>query len=67
MWSTLTENGIVSNANVEEKTMTKDEAIKFLKETASYFEHRDTCGKDKAHWSNVYNAENCLKIAEMLK
>lgn len=48
-------------------TMTKEAAVKFLEESASYFENRDTGGEDKAHWSNVYNAENCRKIAEMLK
>jgi hypothetical protein len=44
-----------------------EDAIKFLEEAAHYFENRPTGGEDKAYWSNVYNAENCRKIAEMIK
>lgn len=47
--------------------MTPSEAIKFLEEAAKYFENRDTGGEDKAYWSNVYNAENCRKVAELVK
>lgn len=38
--------------------------IKFLEEAAEYFEHRPTNGEDRAHWANVYNAENCRKAIE---
>jgi hypothetical protein len=47
--------------------MTPSEAIKFLEDAAKYFEKRDTSGEDKAHWANVYNAENCRKVAELIK
>lgn len=47
--------------------MTVDQAIKFLEEAAQYFGKRPTNGEDKAHWANVYNAEACLKIAELVK
>mgnify|MGYP007028080193 CR=1 FL=1 len=40
--------------------------IAFLEEAARYFERRDTQGEDRAHWANVYNAENCRKIAKRL-
>jgi hypothetical protein len=43
------------------------DAITFLNAAASYFENRPTGGEDQAHWSNVYNAENCRKIAAMLE
>lgn len=46
--------------------MTKRDAIAFLHETAGYFERRPTNGEDAAHWANVYNAENCRKIAAIL-
>ena len=35
----------------------------FLLEAARYFRNRPTNGEDRAHWSNVYNAENCEKSA----
>ncbi|WP_028955933.1 hypothetical protein [Sulfitobacter sp. 20_GPM-1509m] len=38
----------------------------FLEEAARYFEGRNTNGEDKAHWSNIYNAENCRKAADTL-
>lgn len=41
--------------------------IKFLQQAASYFEKRPTNGEDKAHWSNVSNAENCRKAATALE
>lgn len=45
--------------------MTKQyDPIKFLEEAAKYFEHRPTNGEDRAHWANVYNAENCRKAIE---
>ena len=47
--------------------MTAFEAISWLEAASRYFEKRDTKGEDRAHWSNVYNAENCLKIAELIK
>jgi hypothetical protein len=39
------------------------EVAAFLKEAAKYFSARDTGGEDRAHWANVYNAENCLRAA----
>lgn len=42
-------------------------AIEFLEEAARYFEKRPTHGEDKAYWSNVYNAENCLEIVNLIK
>jgi hypothetical protein len=50
-----------------EKTMTNEDAIKWLEQAAKYFEKRPTNGEDSAHWSNVYNAESARKIAELLK
>lgn len=38
----------------------------FLLEMARYFEGRPTNGEDRAHWANVYNAENCRRIAARL-
>ena len=43
------------------------EMIKWLDECAEYFEKRPTNGEDKAHWSNVYNAENARKISAYLR
>lgn len=40
--------------------------IDFLNETARYFENRPTEGEDRAYWANVFNAENCRKIAQIL-
>ncbi len=42
-------------------------AIAFLAEAADYFSHRPTKGEDRAHWANVYNAENCQRIVALLK
>ena len=39
----------------------------FLREAARYFEKRPTGGEDRAHWSNVYNAENCRKSADAIE
>lgn len=47
--------------------MTKEQAIAWLEEAAKYFANRPTSGEDMAHWSNVYNNENALKIAEILR
>ena len=41
--------------------------LTFLKMAAVYFLDRPTGGEDKAHWANVFNAENCTKIAETLE
>lgn len=46
--------------------MTVAAASAFLMEAARYFRGRETGGEDRAFWSNVYNAENCEKIAAML-
>ena len=35
----------------------------FLMKAARYFRNRPTNGEDLAHWSNVYNSENCEKTA----
>jgi hypothetical protein len=42
-------------------------AIEFLEEASRYFEKRPTHGEDKAYWSNVYNAENCLGIVKLIE
>lgn len=42
-------------------------AIEFLEEASRYFEKRPTYGEDKAYWSNVYNAENCLEIVKLIE
>lgn len=42
-------------------------ASKFLREAARYFGGRPTGGEDSAFWSNVTNADNCIKIAEILE
>lgn len=47
--------------------MTPDEAIQWLHEASGYFERRDTKGEDMAYWSNVANAINCRKIAELIE
>lgn len=39
---------------------------KFLAEAATYFRNRPTDGEDRAYWANVYNAENCERIATTL-
>jgi hypothetical protein len=43
-----------------------DPDIIFLREAARYFECRPTGNEDRAHWANVYNAENCRRIADRL-
>lgn len=43
-----------------------DDEIAWLREAASYFAHRPTGGEDRAHWANVYNAENANKLADRL-
>lgn len=40
---------------------------KFLDEAARYFENRPVNGEDRAHWANVYNAENARKSAIALR
>ena len=47
--------------------MTKEEAVKFLRDAACYFERRQPNGEDSDYWSNVYNAKNCREIADMLE
>lgn len=41
--------------------------VKFQQESAAYFEARDTGGEDRAHWANVFNAENCRKTADTIE
>nr|WP_314430017.1 hypothetical protein [uncultured Brevundimonas sp.] len=43
-----------------------DDEIAWLREAARYFSARDTKGEDRAHWANVYNAENARKLADRL-
>ena len=43
-----------------------EDEVKWLREAARYFSSRDTRGEDRAHWANVYNAENANKIADRL-
>jgi len=40
--------------------------IAFLEEASRYFENRPTHDEDRAHWSNVHNAENCRKVISSL-
>jgi len=47
--------------------MSVESAIAFLEEAARYFSNRPTGGEDRAYWANVYNAENCKKIIDILK
>lgn len=47
--------------------MTTAEAQSFLREAAKYFRARPTNGEDRAYWSNVYNADNCEKIADLIE
>ena len=42
------------------------DATAFLEEASRYFENRPTHGEDRAHWSNVHNAENCRKVISTL-
>ncbi len=46
--------------------MEKHQASKFLRDAASHFERRDTHGEDRAHWANVYNANNCIAAADLI-
>lgn len=41
-------------------------AVTFLKDAARHFERLETGGEDRAHWANVYNAQNCRQIAVTL-
>ena len=41
--------------------------IAWAEEAARYFENRPTGGEDKAHWANVYNAENARRVADALR
>lgn len=47
--------------------MSPDDVVKWLEETARFFERRPTCGEDKAYWANRANAENCRKIALLIQ
>jgi|LakMenE01Jun11ns_1017448.scaffolds.fasta_scaffold9815087_3 hypothetical protein len=47
--------------------MTTDEAIKWLEEAPRYFRNLSAVGEDRVHWANIYNSDNCLKIAELIK
>jgi len=46
--------------------ITPDAAVNWLREAQRYFSKRPTNGEDRAHWSNVYNAENAGKIADLI-
>jgi hypothetical protein len=41
--------------------------ISFLREAANYFRNRPTNGEDSAFWSNVTNADNCEKAANLIE
>jgi hypothetical protein len=41
--------------------------IAWLLEAARYFASRSTGGEDRAHWANVYNAENANKAAALIE
>lgn len=51
--------------------ITPREAITWLEKASRYFEQEAVTealsGEDRAYWSNVYNAENARKIAEMIR
>ena len=48
--------------------MTALEAISWLEGASRYFSLKNQHAKeDREIWSNTYNAENCLKIAELIK
>ena len=54
------------NAEQNEPAVVKydgPKAVGFLREASRYFRCRSTGGEDSAHWSNVYNADACLRIA----
>jgi hypothetical protein len=42
-------------------------SVRFLLEAARYFEKRPTKGEDAAHWSNVSNAANCRRVADLIR
>lgn len=42
-------------------------AIQWLHDAAQYFENRSTVGEDGGHWANTYNAENCRRIAALIR
>jgi|GEM_PF-1018687 len=48
------------------KAQSFDAEVAWLHEAARYFSARDTKGEDRAHWANVYNAENANKLADRL-
>lgn len=52
---------------MEDDTITTGEAIAWLDEAAKYFAGRPTGGEDIRHWSNVSNAENARRIADLLR
>lgn len=52
---------------IASREITPESAVKFLREAARYFAQRPTGGEDAAHWANVYNAETCGKIADLLE
>lgn len=52
---------------MNEREITPQSATAFLREAANYFERRDAKGEDAALWANVYNAENCRKIASLIE
>lgn len=51
----------------DENAMIDSKKIKtFLLECEKYFAKRDTGGEDKAHWANVFNAENCKTAVDYI-
>ena len=47
--------------------MSTEEAVAFLRDAADYFRNREWKGEDRAYWANIHNAENCLKIIDLLQ
>lgn len=54
-------NGQSPNSNVIPSDL--DTLVEFQNEAARYFESCPVGDEDRAHWANVYNAENCRKTA----
>jgi hypothetical protein len=50
-----------------DELMSPQAAISYLKDAANYFKNRDTKGEDSAFWANIQNAENCRRIARLIK
>lgn len=48
--------------------MTREQAIEFMAEMAKMFTSQvDHTREDRAHWAARQNAENCIKVAGILR